>query len=222
MLMKMEEILYAYDKKGNIVAHGSKKRILNEQKKVSFSAGDCPFAVPVVYLLLSHPKEGIYTVQRANKSENPYLWCKPVGGHISSGETPESTLIREGQEEIKTDIIIAKSIENYNHLISKNDISEKAIVRMVNLQPWFGTYRLDKDTGKVWMKRTRAFIYAGVYSGKIKFTKATDQEDFSDGLGEAINAKIYQKEDLERVLLEKNDLFTDDFKVLFKDYKAFL
>ena len=110
-----------YDEKGNLLGTRTKKEVLNEQKTISLETGESPFAVPVIHLLLSHPEKGIYTVQRANKSENPYLWCKPVGGHISSGETEDSTLIREGQEEIKTDIILANSEEEYLNLIS-NDV----------------------------------------------------------------------------------------------------
>ncbi|MBT4804924.1 NUDIX domain-containing protein [Candidatus Woesearchaeota archaeon] len=218
----MEEMLDFYDEKGNLLGTRTKKEVLNEQKTISLETGESPFAVPVIHLLLSHPEKGIYTVQRANKSENPYLWCKPVGGHISSGETEDSTLIREGQEEIKTDIILANSEEEYLNLISNDSLTKHAIVRKIDFQPWLGAYRLDRDTGKMWMKRTRTHIYAGVYRGKIGFTQTTDQEEFNDGLGEAVGVKIYKKEDLDKLLLEKNNTFTEDFKTLFRDYKELL
>jgi len=216
------EILDTYDQDGNLLKTISKKEILAEQKRVAFETGDSSFAVPVVYLLLSHPENGVYVVQRANKSENPYLWCKPVGGHIGSGDDPDSTLLREGKEEIKTDIVLAKSIGEYFDLISQDSLIEHAIVRKIDFQPWFGTYRVDRDTRKNWMKRTRAHIYAGVYRGSIGFTNATNTKDFVDGLGEAVGVKIYDKNDLQRILSSGDPNFTHDLGILVRDYHAFL
>lgn len=216
------EYLDAFDKTGKKIKTAERKQLLNEIKGYSFEHGDCILAVPAVNLLLAHPEKGVYLVKRANKAENPYMWCKTVGGHISSGESPDETLVREAKEEINTEIVIANSIDDYFEKISKDPLTERAVVRKIDFNPWFGSYRLDRDTGKKWMKRSVLHIYAGRLRKPLDFTDATDAVNFSDGLGEATAYKIWNKAELQDLLAKGDPRFTHDLFILMRDYHAFI
>lgn len=219
----MTELLDAYNEEGKLVKTEEKDKLLNEIKEHSLREGDAHLAVPAVFLLLVHPQNGIYVVKRADKSENPHLWCKTVGGHVHHGETPDEGLRRESDEEINTKVEIAHSIDDYLYKKQNYDLKVQAVVRQIDFKPWFATDRIDRETGRPWKRRFRAHIYAGVLEKeKLEFTESTGADEFSDGLGEAIEYMFYPKEEL-RELLEKGDRrFTHDLSILVRDYHPFL
>lgn len=215
--------LDAFDELGDFVKTEEMNVLLSEIKEHSIRYGDAHLAVPAVLLLLSHPHKGIYVVRRADKSENPHLWCKTVGGHIHHGESPEDALVRESYEEIRTDIVIAGSFDEYENLLSTVDLSSRAVVRKVDFKPWFRTDRIDRETGRPWRRRFRAHIYAGrLEKESLEFTGRTSAPEFRDGLGEAVSYAFYGKEELGRILAEGDRRFTHDLTVLFRDYATFL
>ena len=220
----MVEMLHAYDPQGVVIKTEPKRRLLTEQRESSVERGDSPFAVGVVYVLLSHPEEGVYVVQRANKREDPYLWSAAVAGHISADESPEETARRETVEELLTKIEIASSVDEYTDRLKTDPLTEHAIVRKIDFIPWFGTYRIDRITQRTWQKRTHAHIFAGMYRALPVFNEQEpgDDDEFSDGMGEARAVKIYQKEELQRLLVQNDPRFTHTLGVLVNRYHAFL
>ena len=219
----MVEYLDAYNEQGELVKTGDKETILDDIKRYSIKNGDANLAVPVVFLLLVHPDYGLYVVKRAAKSENPYLWCKTVGGHVRHGETADVALERESMEEIKTKVKIEHSIDDYLLSIGSCDFTQVALVRQIDFKPWLGIDRIDRETGMPWRRRFRAHIYSGFFERtKLEFTQGTGLRTFDDGLGEAVECNFYQIDTLKE-LLEKGDRrFTHDLTVLVKNYHALL
>ncbi len=223
----MVEILGKYNEQGKEIGKGPKKEVLKEQREYSFEHGDSPFAVEASFLLLTHPEKGLYLIKRANKGENPYMWCKSVGGHISYGDNPDETMIREAQEEIQVKVILAESNAHYIDLLSNDQLVEHAIINKIGYIPWLGTYRVDRDARKemkpnfVWKKRWMAHVYAGVFRGEVGFIEAIG-DDFEDGLGETVDHMFMKKEKLKSILESGDPRFTHDLGVLVKEYYDFI
>ncbi|MBN1544895.1 NUDIX domain-containing protein [Candidatus Woesearchaeota archaeon] len=219
----MAEHLDAYDCNGRLVKTREKELLLSEIKEYSITNGDANLAVPAALLLLVHPEHGIYVVKRAGKSENPFLWCKTVGEHVRHGETPDEAIIRGAKEEIGTSIVIAHSIDEYTQRLESTDLRETAVTREIDFNPWFGGDCIDRKTGRPWRRRFRATIYAGRFRNeKLNLPQRTCEDDFRDGLGEAVEFAFYQKDRLRELLAEGDRRFTHDLFILVRDYYPFL
>ena len=217
-------LLDAYGRDGLLVRTEEKDLLLAEIKEYSIANGDAHLAIPAVLMLLVHPENGIYVVRRAEKAENPHLWCKTVGGHIHHKETPAEALRRESQEEIRTDVLIAESTDEYEKLLMYTNLKEKAVVRKVDRQPWFRADRIDRETGRPWKRRFDAHIYIGkLHKDNLLFTPKSEKGDFEDGLGEAVDMRFYRRDDLRRIAVDEGDRsFTHDIGVLVRNYYGHL
>ncbi len=88
------ELLDVYNEEGKvtgrIVTRGDKSAIFNEGEHI---------AIAQIYI---ENDEGKFLIEKSSKVNGYRLL--PTGGHISSGETPLETIIRETKEEIGLDI----------------------------------------------------------------------------------------------------------------------
>ena len=199
------ELLDAYDKEWKIVKSQERKSLLKEIKDFSDINGDANFSVDCIHLILSDIQDQLYIVQRADKAENPFLFDKTVGWHVSSGENPDETVIRELSEELDIDGILAQSQEEYNRLLSEIDLSEKAVIRKIKKEFWHKSIR-KLPNNKQWTKRNNATLYIGKYAWEV---------NYKDGEAQSL-IKVTLSE-LKELFIKNPDQFTYDLKEIITD-----
>jgi 8-oxo-dGTP pyrophosphatase MutT (NUDIX family) len=204
----MNERLRAYSQEGALLKIEDRKELLKEMRAEAISTGDAPFAVPCVNLMLVNPKGELYIVQRADKPENPFLFDKTVGGHVSSGESFDETIIREAKEELGIQLELFSPLSYPYHLQEVN-LKEKAIAKLVNFELWYPSLRQVKE-GKPWIKRVQLAAYIGHYDGEVRF------ED-----GEALSLQLLPKEALWKDLEQHPEKYTADLQWWVKNYHTY-
>lgn len=112
------EILSLYDDNGNEINETIKRGIKPEKGNIMIS------------IIFIKNKEGKYLIQKTSKEKGSEY--STTGGHVSKGETPLKTIIRETKEELGINII-EKEIEYIG--LEKN--KEKPIL--------FSVYEITKD-----------------------------------------------------------------------------
>ena len=205
----MIELLDAYDQSGIFLKTAERKALLKEMKSESEQKGDCSFAVPCINLMLVDKNGDLYVVQRGDKPENPFLYDKTVGGHVSSGEGFDETLRRETAEEIGIDLIISNPFDFHRQLKSVN-LEKVALVKLIDYKIWLPSLRVVQD-GAAWTKRVQLAAYMGRYDGDLEFMD-----------GEALSLKKMSREQLSEAIQQNPTAYTDDLKWWFKHYPAFL
>jgi len=203
------ELLNAFNAAGELVKVEERKRLLQEIREHSYRTGDAPLAVESVYLMLCNSAGSLYVVRRGDKPENPRLWDKTVGGHVSAGESHATTVCREALEEIGTQVILT-DVMSYPRDVKRLDTERFAVVRPVDFVPWLRSVRVVQH-GDPWVKRHRSVIYAGRFDGTPQFKD-----------GEAVEYKLWSKGDLVEALQQRPEAFTYDLGVLLESYAVFL
>lgn len=161
------ERVHAFDRDGDIVRSGERSRLDQEIREHSKQHGDAHIALECIYLMLVNPAGALYIVQRAAKSENPWLWDKTVGGGVLAGATADQTLVREAAEELGIPVVLVNA-DGYAQRVGYADLKTQAIVRQIGFDPWFRSERMAPD-GERWIKRNRVTLYAGRYDGPVRF-----------------------------------------------------
>jgi len=95
----MDELIDILDSKGNFTGKTAMKS----------KAHELGLFHPTVHLwCYSNPGNILLQQRAANKDINPLLWDVSVAGHIGAGESPETGVFREAQEEIGVTVAISK------------------------------------------------------------------------------------------------------------------
>lgn len=204
----MNERLRAYSASGELLKVADRKQLLKEMREMARKNGDAPFSVACVNLMLVNPKGELYIVQRADKAENPFLFDKTVGGHVSSGESFDETIIREAKEELGIELELYSAFD-YPYRLQEVNLKEKAVAKMVNFELWYPSLRQVKD-GEPWIKRAQLAAYIGHYDGNVKF------ED-----GEALSLQLLPKEELWEDLEKHPEKYTADLQWWVKNYHTY-
>ncbi len=204
----MSEYLDAYDAKGKLLKTVERQALLKEMRNVAETQGDAPFAVACVNLMLINPKGELYIVQRANKAENPFLFDKTVGGHVSSGESFDSTIIRETQEELGIKLELCSPL-SYPYRLQEVDLQQQAIAKLVDFQLWRPSIR-QVAGGNSWIKRVQLAAYIGHYDGEVQFQD-----------GEALSLQLMSKAKLWKALELNPEKYTSDLQWWVKNYQSY-
>jgi ADP-ribose pyrophosphatase YjhB (NUDIX family) len=205
----MTEFLDCFDAEGNFIKSADRKLLMQQMRQNSEEKGDCSFAVPCINLMLVDKNGDLYIVQRGDKTENPFLFDKTVGGHVNSGESFDETLIRESLEEIGIEITIAHPFD-FQNLLKSTDLCEKAVARLIDFRIWLPSIRYVKE-GKPWLKRVQLAAYMGRYDGVLRFVD-----------GEALSLKKMSRASLALELQLRPNQYTHDLRWWFEQYPAFL
>ncbi|MDP4146308.1 MAG: NUDIX domain-containing protein [Bacillota bacterium] len=203
------EFIDVYDKAGNRVSTCERGSITEEIKKYSLKYGEANYALPVVHLMLANTKGQLYIVKRGAKDENPFLFDKTVGGHVTAGESFDESLKREALEEISVDIIIS-DIVNYPYVKRDVDLNKQAVVRPIDFQFWSKSIRMTSK-GDSFIKRDRVLTYFGVYDGGLNF-----------GDGEAVGYINISINDLKEEFKRHSSEYTEDLKSIIDKYEWYL
>ena len=123
-----EELLNIYDAEGVIVDA--------QPRRAAKASGR---AVGAINALLVNSRGEVLLQRRPADKENGGLWDKSVGGHVSAGESFDTTLVREAGEELFDDpasprIRLAASEPEFAALLREADLSRDVALRRVALQ----------------------------------------------------------------------------------------
>jgi hypothetical protein len=127
-MSEREELLNVYDAAGDVVAA--------LPRRAAKASGR---AVGAVNALVLNGRSEVLLQRRPLDKENGGLWDKSVGGHVSAGESFDTTLVREAGEELFDDpasprIRLAGSEPEFAGLLREADLLRDVVLRRVALQ----------------------------------------------------------------------------------------
>ena len=206
----MAELLEVYDLKGKQVGVKERKKFYSGIKKEFEKKGKITHQVKTIRLLLMNSKGRIYLQKRSKlKNENPDLYDKTVGGHVTKDDTYDMTAIRECAEELGFPATILSS-EEFEKAVKVTDLSIIGIFRKLDLISNFQSVRMMKG-GKSFIQPYMCQFYVGYYNGPIRFVD-----------GESSGIEVFSPAELREELKKNPTKFTDDIKFMIKKYQKYL
>ncbi len=206
----MPELLNVYDLEGNFLYPQERKEFYSEIKKEYAKKGKISRKVGSVRVLLLNSKGRIYLQKRSfKKAENPGLFDKSVGGHVSSGHSDDMTAVRECAEELGFPVSILTKKE-FNDAISLTDLNIIGIFRKIDQLKNFESVRVTKE-GSEFIQPFMSSIYIGYYDGPIKFVD-----------GESIGIETFSIDELKEEIDSNPGKYTEDLKFMVRKYEDYL
>lgn len=208
--LDMTELLEVYDLQGKLLKIQERSKFYSDIKKEYASKGRVSKQVKSVRILLLNSRGRIYLQKRSKlKNENPGLYDKTVGGHVSKDETWDMAAIRECAEELGFPASIL-SPEEFDRAIHVTDLSVVGIFRKVDYIPNFQSVRVTADGGR-FVQPFITTIYIGYYDGAIKFVD-----------GESSGVEVFSRDELKEEIKSSSGKFTEDLKYMIKNYEKYL
>lgn len=204
------EELEAVDRQGQVLKVVERNELLAEMAHDFDQTGDNNFAVRVVHIMLARSNGKWLIVQRGNTTQNPFMWDMTVGGHIKAGDIWDESALREVEEEIGVTSKIV-SLLDYPKVLASADLTKTAIMRLIDLDPWYQAPMTRRDDGKVWKKRECQAVYVGVYDGPISFPD-----------GEAQNVQEVHPDELEALMAKDPTHYMSFLKMFLERYRYYL
>lgn len=206
----MAEQLEVYDLNGKFLGIKDRKRFYSEIKEEFDKTGKISRQVKRIGLILMNSKGRIYLQKRSKlKDENPGLYDKPVGGHVSKDDTYDMTVIRECAEELGFPASILPQ-EEFDKAIRVTNLSIVGIFKKVDYITNFLSTRITK-TGNKFIQPYMTSNYIGYYDGAIRFVD-----------GESSGIEVFSLKELKEEIKNNPDKFTEDIKFMIKKYEKFL
>lgn len=206
----MSEKLEIYDLDSNLLKVEDRQNFYDEIKKEFKETSKITKKVKRISLLLMNSKGKIILQKRNNqKQENPGLFDKTIGGHVSEGDSYEITLIKECSEELGFPVSIL-SQEDFSRALKKTDLKIIGLFKEIDYDDCFFSTRISKDNKK-FVQPYIAKIYIGYYDGPIQFID-----------GESSGIELFTIEELINEIKETPNKFTEDIKFMINKYKEFL
>ncbi|MEA3343727.1 MAG: NUDIX hydrolase [archaeon] len=206
----MTELLEVYDLQGKLLKVQERSKFYSGIKKEYASKGRISKQVRAVRILLLNSRGRIYLQKRSKlKNENPGLYDKTIGGHVSKGETWDMAAIRECAEELGFPASIL-SPEEFDRAIHVTDLSVVGIFRKVDYIPSFQSVRVTAD-GERFVQPFITTVYIGYYDGAIKFVD-----------GESSGVEVFSLDELKGEIKSNPSKFTEDLKYMVKAYGKYV
>jgi len=206
----MSEKLEVYDLNENLTEIKDRDKFYTEIKQEFEETGKITKQVRTIRLLLINSKGRIYLQKRSKiKNENPGLYDKTVGGHVTAGDTFDMTVIRECAEELGFPAAIVPE-ENFEKASKVTDLNIIGTFRKIDFVNKFMSTRIDSG-GKRIIQPQMTQIYYGYYNGAIKFVD-----------GESSGIEVFSLDELKEDIRNNPDKFTEDIKFMIEKYKKYL
>jgi isopentenyldiphosphate isomerase len=203
----MSEKLEVYDLEGNLIGISEREAFYEEIKAEFKSKGSISKKVKSVRIFVLTPDGRIYLQKRSRvKSENPGLYDKTIGGHVSALDSYDLTLVKECAEELGFPGSVVSESE-FKSALQNVDLSVVGIFRKVDLLETFMSKRIALD-GSIFEQPFITQVFFGYYSGSIQFKD-----------GEACAIETFSVDELSGAISARPDDFTQDVKDLFEKYK---
>lgn len=206
----MTEELEIFDLHGKFLGTQDRKRFYSEIKEEYNKKGKVSRQVKSIRSILMNSSGRIYLQKRSkNKSENPGLYDKTIGGHLSKGDSWNIALIRECAEELGFPASVL-STEEFERAKNTTNLGIVGLFRKVDEISNFESVRIDK-IGNKFVELYITAIYIGYYDGAIRFVD-----------GEASGIEVFSLSELKKDIKENPRKFTEDIKFMIKKYETFL
>lgn len=205
----MDEKINVYDlNTANKSIPYSRKKFYKNQIDLYLSKGKPTLAAEIVDIFLFNDHGELIIQKRSReKTHNPNLQDKSIGGHVKWGDTPDYTVMVETVQELKVPSIVLRNDTDFNktHNLLIDYLDTVAIIKHVDTQ----IMKLPKiiNNEKI-VIANKVHLYFGVYQGRVK------TED-----REAKGVLSYTLSDLNQEINQMPEAFTDDLKIMIQEYK---
>lgn len=207
----MSEKLEIFDLEDNLVGVEDRDSFYSEIKKEFNSTGLISRKVKTVRIILMNSSGRIYLQKRSKfKSQNPGLYDKTIGGHVSAGDSFNITVIKECAEELGFPATILSDKE-FKKSISIIDLSIVGLFRKVGHIKKFMSKRILSNKIDLFIQPQITNVYIGYYNGPIKLVD-----------GESSGVETFSLNELKDEIKNKPDKFTNDIRLLIDKYDDFL
>ncbi len=205
----MAELLEIYDLDNKLVGVEERKVFYEQVRKEYEETGKITRKVKTIRVLVMNSEGRIYLQKRSNwKQENAGLYDKTVGGHISKGESPITTVVRECAEELGFPVVVLPD-EDFESAVRSTDLGIIGMLRKVGEDPEF-TSRRKVENGEI-MHLSFTYFYIGYYDGAIKFKD-----------GESSGLETFSYDELSKELGDDPKKFTHDLHLMAKKFEKYL
>lgn len=209
-MKKAKEQLEIFDLKGNSFGAEERELFYKEIKEEFKEKGQISRQVKGICLFLMNSEGRIYLQKRSKlKTENPGLYDKTVGGHVSNGHSWDVTVTKECAEELGFPAAIIQD-KSFEDVVQEVDLTIVGLFRKVDEKNNFLSIRVNKDGSIFEQPFIRAF-FIGYYDGPIQFMD-----------GECSGIEVFSPEELEEEIEKTPGKFTEDIKYMFKEYRKYL
>ncbi|MCK4589314.1 MAG: NUDIX domain-containing protein [Nanoarchaeota archaeon] len=201
------EMIDYYSYEGELLGSMEKKK-LHEKMRHEFSKrGKVSVRHKHVRLILMTSNGRIILQKRSKwKGDNSNMWDKTIGGHVSTKDSYDLTLLKECAEELGIPATIVNPTE-FKHSVSVADLHVLGILTpIIHLDNYQSTRK--ESSGKEWVEPSMTQFYIGYYDGSIKF-----RDD------EACGIQVFELKDLEKQIKKNPQDFTNDVRYIVKKFQ---
>lgn len=205
-----KELLEIYDLNDKLIGTQKRSEFYKEIKEEYTRRGKITRKAKTIRLFLINSQGRIYLQKRTRqKPENPGLYDKTIGGHVSAGDSFDMTVIRECAEELGIPAAIVP-YEDFEKAIRSTDLSIIGIFRKIDFNNNFESIRIAQD-GTKFIQPLINSMYLGYYDGSIKFKD-----------GESTGIEVFSIKELKEEIKTHPEKFTEDVKFLLNKYAKLL
>jgi len=207
--MSTEELLDVYSFEGEVVGQMEKKEFHERIREEYKEKGSSSIRHKDVKLFLL-TSAGRLILQRRSKwkGDNSGMWDKTIGGHISSGDTFELTMLKECAEELGIPATIVKP-EEFDKATATTDLHVLAIIKPLTLLDNYQSHRI--HGGERWTESSITQFFFGYYDGAIRFIDS-----------ESCGIQVFTLEELEEEIKNNSESFTDDIKYMINKFRPLI
>lgn len=203
------EKLEIYDMNSNLIGIEDRKVFYDDIKSEFKQNGCISRKVKTIRLLLMNSTGRIYLQKRSKiKTENPGLYDKTVGGHVSAGDSFDMTVMRECAEELGFPAAVLAP-EEFEKATKVTDLNIIGIFQKVEYVPDFMSVRVTQ-AGAKFIQPNMSANYIGYYDGPIKFVD-----------GESSGIEVFSLDELQEDIQKHPEKFTEDIKFMVARYEKY-
>jgi isopentenyldiphosphate isomerase len=209
-LGQIKEFLDIYSDEGEKIGQMEKKEFHEKLRKEFLEKGSASVRHKHVRLLLLNSKGRLILQRRSKwKGDNAGLWDKTIGGHVSTDEDYDLTMLKECSQELGIPSTIVSERE-FDGAVRSTNLHILAILKRVTYLDNFKSKRVDQD-GKTWVEPGLSVFYVGYYDGPIQFVD-----------GESCGLQLFSPAEINAEIRKDPDKFTDDIKYMLEKFRSIL
>jgi isopentenyldiphosphate isomerase len=202
----MKEMLKMYSDEGELLGEMEKKVFHETMRKEFADKGQVSTFHKHVRLLLLTSNGRVILQRRSKwKGDNPGMWDKTIGGHVTGDDSFDLTMLKECAEElgIPATVVIEKEFE---HTVRVTDLNVLAVLTKLSYLDRYKSTRKDSE-GVVWVEPSMTQFYIGYYDGAIRFMDS-----------ESCGIQVFSKNELVKEMEESPNSFTEDIKYILEKF----